>query len=82
MVKTLTVTFDGQVFHPETPVDLEPNTRYVITIESDLQDSEKGDVWDLLESLSGTLDAPADWASEHDHYLYGAPKRQSGHKNE
>jgi len=33
--------------------------------------------WDLLESLTGALQAPADWASEHDHYLYGSPKRSN-----
>ncbi|MEH2204609.1 MAG: hypothetical protein V7K53_11090 [Nostoc sp.] len=34
------------------------------------------DVWDVLEDLTGTVDAPEDWASQHDHYLYGTPKRQ------
>ena len=33
--------------------------------------------WTLLESLTGTIQAPPDWSSEHDHYLYGTPKRQS-----
>jgi hypothetical protein len=31
-------------------------------------------VWDILESMTGTLEAPADWAAEHDHYVYGTPK--------
>ena len=30
--------------------------------------------WDILESLTGTIEAPTDWSSEHDHYLYGTPK--------
>ncbi len=30
--------------------------------------------WDVLESLTGTVEAPADWSAEHDHYLYGIPK--------
>lgn len=34
------------------------------------------DAWDVLESLTGTVEAPADWSAEHDHYLYGTPKRQ------
>jgi len=33
-------------------------------------------LWDILESLAGTIEAPADWAIEHDHYLYGTPKRR------
>jgi hypothetical protein len=32
--------------------------------------------WDILESLTGTVEAPTDWSAEHDHYLYGTPKRQ------
>jgi hypothetical protein len=32
--------------------------------------------WDVLESLAGLTDAPADWSVEHDHYLYGTPKRR------
>lgn len=37
----------------------------------------EGGVWDLLEQVAGTVEMPADWASEHDHYLYGTPKRSS-----
>ena len=36
-------------------------------------DSERG--WDFLTSLIGSVEAPADWATEHDHYLYGSPRR-------
>lgn len=37
---------------------------------------ESADAWDVLESLIGTIDGPTDWASQHDHYLYGTPKRR------
>lgn len=40
------------------------------------QDSAGMNAWDVLEKLAGTITAPEDWATEHDHYLYGAPKRQ------
>ncbi len=33
--------------------------------------------WDVLEAFTGSVDAPRDWAERHDHYLYGAPKRES-----
>jgi len=33
------------------------------------------DLWDLLEEYVGTIEAPEDWSLEHDHYLYGTPKR-------
>jgi hypothetical protein len=36
---------------------------------------KRENAWDLLEALTGTIEAPPDWASEHDHYLYGTPKR-------
>jgi hypothetical protein len=29
----------------------------------------------MLEKLIGTVEAPSDWAAEHDHYLYGTPER-------
>ncbi|PSF37780.1 hypothetical protein C7H19_08875 [Aphanothece hegewaldii CCALA 016] len=38
------------------------------------------DAWDILENLAGTVDAPPDWSSEHDHYLYGTPKRNIGNE--
>jgi hypothetical protein len=41
-----------------------------------LPPAAEGDAWDVLEALTGTLEAPQDWASEHDHYLYGTPKHQ------
>jgi len=78
MYKTMTATFDGQALWPESPLDLEMNGRYVILVEPVPADSsEEGSVWDLLETLAGTVDAPRDWAKEHDHYLYGTLKRYS-----
>jgi len=37
---------------------------------------ESSDAWDVLEKLIGTVDGPQDWSSQHDHYLYGIPKRK------
>jgi hypothetical protein len=68
MPKTLTAVFDGHVLRPDMPLDLKPNTRYVITVEP----ASSEDAWDVLEKLAGTVTAPSDWASEHDHYLYHA----------
>jgi hypothetical protein len=78
MGKTITAVYDGRVLHPESPSDLEPDKRYLITIQSELPSDAEGDAWDILEALTGALEAPDDWAAEHDHYLYGAPKRQVG----
>jgi len=76
MSQTLTAVFDGDVLRPDTPLDLEANKRYIITIETEPDTVTEGDAWDVLEAMAGTVEAPADWGSEHDHYLYGTPKRQ------
>ncbi|MGB8643629.1 MAG: hypothetical protein WCF84_00185 [Anaerolineae bacterium] len=76
METTLTVFFDGRVLRPDSPLDLEPNTHYVIKIESAIPSLPVGDAWAVLEALAGTIQAPGDWASEHDHYLYGTPKQK------
>ena len=76
MGKTMTAVFDGCVLRPESPVDLEPDTRYLVTIEEIVPADTELDAWSVLEELVGTLEAPSDWASEHDHYLYGTPKHE------
>jgi hypothetical protein len=49
--------------------------KFVVTLrQQHLQTSSNA--WEVLESLTGTVEAPADWSAEHDHYLYGTPKRQ------
>jgi hypothetical protein len=78
MNKMVTVVFDGNVLHPDAPLDLTPNTRYVITIQELKSPSPSGDAWDVLEAMVGTVEASEDWSSEHDHYLYGTPKGNLG----
>ncbi|HET7230718.1 MAG TPA: hypothetical protein VFJ16_11990 [Longimicrobium sp.] len=36
---------------------------------------DQADAFAVLESLVGSIEAPADFAAEHDHYIYGTPKR-------
>jgi hypothetical protein len=77
---TITVIFDGEVFRPETPINLERDQRYVITIKPEsvpimLTPETTENSWDILEGMIGTVEAPPDWSKEHDHYLYGTPKR-------
>ena len=43
-----------------------------------LEDIEaEGNAWDVLEALTGTIEAPSDWSSQHNHYLYGTPKHDN-----
>lgn len=76
MSKTLTAVFDGDALRPDSQLDLEPNTRYIITIQSVAQLGEEENAWNVLEAMTGTIEAPSDWSIEHDYYLYGTPKRQ------
>jgi hypothetical protein len=75
MNKKVTVVFDGSVLRPDVSLDLTLNARYVITIQELKEPSASGDAWDVLEVMTGTVEAPSDWSSEHDHYLYGTPKK-------
>jgi hypothetical protein len=75
MSQTVTVIFDGQVLRPESPISLEPNQRYVVTIQTEPAAKQVDDGWDAISNLVGSVEAPTDWAAEHDHYLYGTPKQ-------
>lgn len=76
MSQIIEVFFDGEVFRPERSIALVPRRRYVITVQ-DLPDEDGTDAWDVLDALAGSIVAPVDWSTEHDHYLYGTPKRES-----
>jgi hypothetical protein len=65
MSETLIVTFDGQFLRPESPLNLEPNKRYIIKIESAVESAPNGNAWDVLEALTGTVEAPENWSSQH-----------------
>ena len=75
MGKTLHVTFDGKVLRPEETVGLKPNVSYIVTVEEEeLRGGQ--DLWSILKGLTGKVEGPQDWSKEHDHYLYGSPKRE------
>ena len=75
MTKTLKAIYDGEVLRPDEPLDLEPNTRIQITIET--QDGETKDIpsrngksfLDTARSLN--LEGPPDWSDRLEEYLYG-----------
>ena len=67
--------YDGQVFRPEEPIDLVPDAVYKITIDTGRRIEGRETIWDVLDRHVGSVDAPEDWSAEHDHYLYGTPKR-------
>lgn len=72
--------FDGKVFVPDEPVDLPRGQAVVMHVQrapASPPESQKGQ--SLLEAIGphiGSVTMPADWSVEHDHYLYGTPKRK------
>ena len=76
MSQTLDAVFDGTVFRPDQPIELEPNTRVRITIEPS-PTSEKNSESFLRVARSLNLDGPPDWSSRLDDYLYGGNKNGS-----
>ena len=72
--------FDGKVFVPDEPVDFPRNRPLVLHVEVPVETStppaQQG-LWQMMKQNVGAVDAPEDWAVEHDHYLYGTPKRQN-----
>ena len=84
---TLKVRFDGRVLIPETPLDLPQNQILEIHLEDAApdangktqQDSARKSTLEALVEISRDFpddpDTPTDLAAQHDHYLYGTPKR-------
>lgn len=71
MSQTLDATFDGNVFRPDQPIELEPNTRVRITIEpKTISEGHPESFLSVARSLN--LDGPPNWSSRLDDYLYGA----------
>jgi len=70
MTTTIEAVFDGKVLRLDAPLALAPNTRVRITIEAVAPPSLPGTSF-LRTARSLNLDAPADFATNVDAYLYG-----------
>ena len=66
----LNAIFDGKALLPEEDIDLEPNTRVSVIIESE-ESSDKKVLSFLKTAISLGLDGPSDWSTHLDEYLYG-----------
>ncbi|MBV5272627.1 MAG: antitoxin family protein [Lamprocystis purpurea] len=76
---------EGGVFRPLEPVEIAEHQEVSLLVEThdeELANAEKDmPIWDCAAQLmrdipEDLLNAlPTDGASQHDHYLYGAPKR-------
>jgi hypothetical protein len=71
--------FDGKVFVPEGPVDLPTDRVFEVQVtEVQATATREAPLMRLakaLEGLPSDPNAPTDGAAQHDHYLYGTPKR-------
>ena len=81
MVTTLRATFDGKVLVPDGAVDLRINTPLVfdVRVEEPAGEPRPGllTLLELADQFPPNPDAATDGAAQHDHYLYGTPKRMS-----
>ena len=75
MGKTMYATFDGRVFRPDGTIELEPNTRVKITIETEEEPKAKRKSF-LQTARSLQLEGPSDWSARLEDYLYEEEKDQ------
>jgi hypothetical protein len=70
--------FDGKVIVPDEPVELPKNKPLTVHIElpgADGQPKKKSVLDWIVENRIADDDLPTDLAYQHDHYLYGTPKK-------
>jgi len=74
--------FDGKVLIPDEPVNLPVNCALEVSVQrAPVKKNVSPDAKPLmklvkaLEELPPNPDWPSDGAAQHDHYLYGLPKR-------
>jgi hypothetical protein len=73
MTQTILAKFNGGVIVPDEPLNLPQGQRLRVEVEP--IDTDPPRFADLLELEADIPDTSSDLASQHDHYLYGTPKR-------
>ncbi len=73
MTQTITGHFDGKVIIPDEAMQLPVGQPLRIHVE--LAETPPAGFADLLRFAADLPDAPTDLGAQHDHYLYGSPKR-------
>jgi predicted DNA-binding antitoxin AbrB/MazE fold protein len=69
MTTTLDAIYDGEVLRLDEPIELEPNTRVRITIETNKPIVKKKRSF-LQTARSLNLQGPSDWSARFEDYLY------------
>lgn len=70
MAETIEALYDGNVFYPDQPVKLQPNTRVTLSVEV-APAAPKKPLSFLRTAQSLQLDGPPDWSEHIDDYLSG-----------
>lgn len=74
MSQTVRAKFDGVALRPEIPIDLQPDTTYVVTIEREAPTVAAADEDDYPLTVIGRLATDmgiTDLSVRHDHYAHG-----------
>jgi hypothetical protein len=73
---TADAIYNGHALLPQEHLELVRDQHYAITIDVPAQNAAvTDDAWAILERLSGAVDGPQDWSEQHDHSIYGTPKK-------
>ena len=76
---TIKATFDGKTFVPQGPVTLPVGFELQIAVPETTGESTQApplaELLKLVDQWPVNSDWPEDGAAQHDHYLYGTPKR-------
>ena len=74
---TVNAHFDGRAIIPDEPLDLRPNQALIVQIELiEGKTEEPALAWIAANAVDSDA-LPADLADQHDHYLYGRPKKDT-----
>lgn len=78
-MKTIHAVYENGVFRPTVPVELPDNCEVELTVSTE---ADRGNdktplqrLADIASQFPENPDLPTDMAVQHDHYLYGTPKR-------
>ena len=76
-MSTVKARFDGHVFVPSEPVNLPVGCELEIPLplSPSKKDVSVAQLAELLEGFPENPQWPADGAAQHDHYLFGTPKK-------
>ena len=77
MIQTIEALFDGTILLPDTQLPLKANTRVRLTVET-LPDREQRPRSFLQTARALSLEGPADWSANLDHYLDGEKDEPTG----